>query len=928
MKYFKKRTVALALASVVTVVGAFGAENYKNSLMSLKFNTESDGSVNAVLLTKEAYSGNISTQRIGSNTYVIILSDVNSEVPSGINLGSSIESLDIKTMPYTTSSNGYTKLTIKTKNAINLNVKSGIYIASSSVEPEKISTTSSESKNNEYSSNIQKRPENNIEENKISTMENNNSSNNTHQSTRDSSRQNSADINRTMRQFQTQARPSYSNNKNKNVTEKKKNLTLADLEKQEKPSSRQEILYLVLGILFVITTSVFLMLKARDKLVEITGERANYDINDDPKPSNNKKKVRSGINTTINNLDKRYTHTRPVQVQKLPEVEVQDSENTQEVENVVDLDELLNEKNKQAEETADETPLNDALEDFLSSYNFEEVDEQENSEENSINEELYNKYINEQDIEFTKDDVEKIETLMSSEISDETMRNVSDFIESSEKEKKPSPREILEKLVTTYTIERDITFTKEDIEALYRLISVEIDNDFITDLRTNPNRLQEMQNEIARQKSKPHKTSELLTLNVKDVLPDLSEALKKQGGRRIESEVKPQVVYFSEGYDVSTLKLNNNDLPDLSKEINNEEAYKSRPSDDIEYVDTSYDVQKMSISNELPDLEDMLKHPEKYETPEPEEVKVDEEALLKNITNVTFKPFDDGTREFEILNNFGPAPTVSDMQEEFNQFGNNFEIINEEDDVQEVKDTEKNDFETLYDGKYVDLDKDPTANKFSSEGESDIEFEKMLNSDFGADCDDEILSELAEVDDNELVNYGNEDNLTIISKENTNEDLKVYPEKSKKKKENSNKKETEADKLLNMIENSKIRKEEKSAEKIQKSSSIKKVEIKDIQNPNFCVLEGERYSIVSTSYFTENMGCYLAKNNNGYSIIGFVGDKTFKIKYYEKLNTEKLQSRIAEKLDDETARYIVRIGIHKFLLNVKPDDMEFVMDLC
>ena len=37
MKHFKKRTIALVLASVVTVVGAFGAENYKNSLMSLKF---------------------------------------------------------------------------------------------------------------------------------------------------------------------------------------------------------------------------------------------------------------------------------------------------------------------------------------------------------------------------------------------------------------------------------------------------------------------------------------------------------------------------------------------------------------------------------------------------------------------------------------------------------------------------------------------------------------------------------------------------------------------------------------------------------------------------------------------------------------------------------------------------------------------------
>ena len=934
MKHFKKRTIALVLASVVTAVGAFGAENYKNSLMALKFSSGINGSVDAVLLTKETFSQTISSRRLDSNTYIIMLPEVNSEVSANIDLGSYIENVDIKTMPYTNYGKGYTKITIKTKNSTLLNVKNDVYIATKSNEPKQI--TSNEEKKETTSAKPIMMSENspNNEEVLSNTKSINKTNNITNKDSKRSPRvtpqENSIDINKTIQQFQTQPQAS----KSKQKVKKEEKPTVLE-EERSKSKLNQEILYLILGVVFVISTSLFLMLKARDKLVEITGKRASYDINDEPK-SKQKKKRPQKINTTIGNLDKQYVRpiSMPVNNYVQPnQTEEESNESIQKVENVVDLDELLNEQQKNSDEKDEDIPVNEALEDFLSSYNFEEEEgeqeeEQEDSDNNNIDEELYNKYINDQNIKFTNDDIEKIETLMSSEISDETMRNVSDFIESSEKEKKPSPREILEKLVTTYTIERDITFTKEDIEALYRLISVEIDNDFITDLRTNPNRLQEMQNEIARQKSKPHKTSELLTLNVKDVLPDLSEALKKQGGRRIESEVKPQVVYFSEGYDVSTLKLNNNDLPDLSKEINNEEAYKSRPSDDIEYVDTSYDVQKMSISSELPDLEDMLKHPEKYETPEPEEVEVDEEVLLKNITNVTFKPFDDGTREFEILNDFGPAPTVSDMQAEFNEIGNNFEIINEEDDIQEIKDSDTNDFETLYDGKYVDLDKDPTANKFSSEGESDIEFAKILNSEFEADDNDELLSELAEVDDNELVNYGSEDNLTIISKENTNEDLKVYPEESKKKKENSNKKETEADKLLNMIENSKIRKEEKSAEKIQKSSSIKKVEIKDIQNPNFCVLEGERYSIVSTSYFTENMGCYLAKNNNGYSIIGFVGDKTFKIKYYEKLNTEKLQSRIAEKLDDETARYIVRIGIHKFLLNVKPDDMEFVMDLC
>ena len=118
--------------------------------------------------------------------------------------------------------------------------------------------------------------------------------------------------------------------------------------------------------------------------------------------------------------------------------------------------------------------------------------------------------------------------------------------------------EMLEGFVTAYTITQNVSFSKDDIDALKKLMSAELDNDFINDLKTDPIRREQMQEEFKKHKSKPHKTSELLTLNVKDMLPDLSEALKKQGGKKIESEVKPQVVYYSEGYDVSTLKVNNN----------------------------------------------------------------------------------------------------------------------------------------------------------------------------------------------------------------------------------------------------------------------------------------------------------------------------------------------------------------------------------
>lgn len=920
MKQFKKRTLALVLASVVTVVGAFGAENYKNSLMSLKFNAGPGGSVEATLYTKDKVTNNISPIRRGVDTYVLMLPETNSEITSDVELGVNVQSVDIQTMPYTTSNNGYTKITIKTQNNAPLNVKTALYIAQKAEEQNFIGT-SDQNKTSEASDSV-------TPNEKINTLEKNTASTNSSVATESETRSSSArvdqtapvDINESLKQFQTST-PNKQKVK-KRTTKKAKSLD--ELQASEKAFGHQELIYMILGVAFVIATSIFLMLKAKEKLVEITGERANYDVNDDPKPTV-KKKDKPKINTTIKNLDKRYTRpvTMPVHKEEtlIPGPEPEEPPKAQEVENVVDLDELLHEC------TRPEAPVNEALEDFLSSFNFEEEDDDaaaakdNEPEQKEINNELYEKYINNNDMEFSKDDVEKIETLMNSEISDDTMRNVSEFLDSSEINKKPSPLEILEKLVTTYTVEQNITFTTEDVKALYKLINVEIDSEFINDLRTNPSRMQEMRDEIARQKSKPHKTSELLTLNVKDMLPDLSEALKKQGGKRIESEVKPQVIYASEGYDVSTLKLNM-DLPDLSKEINNKEAYKSRPSDDIQYVDTNYEVEKMSISNELPDLEDMLKHPEKYETPEPEEVEVDEEALLRNITNVTFKPFDDGTREFEILNDFGPAPTVSDMQAEFDKFGDNFEIVSDEEDVPEVNEAEQNDFETLYDGKYVDFDKDISVGNTVSEELQDTLEDTELSSELSENASPfDIMPE--ESENEELVEYASEESELVSSSESDLTEIEEKPVE-KKRREDS----TEADKLLNQIKALEDRRKSKVAErKVAKTSSVE-VKEENIKTPEFCVLEGEKYSIVSASYFTKQMGCYLAKNTKGYCIIGFVGDNTFKIKYYEKLETERLQSRLTEKLADGTVRYIVRIGIHKFILNVKHDDMEFVMDLC
>ena len=878
MKQFKKRTIALVLASVITVVGAFGAENYKNSLMSLKFESGSNGAVNMTLLTKRNYEQTISPVKKDATTYVIMLPETNSKMSSTPELAGDVESVNVRTMPYTTSSKGYTKITIKTAPNSMLTAQKALYIPDKSAETEAETNAVPQSQPSlESVSPITRDKTNAVDDNYGSerARTNENSSNNGVSQTAP------VDIKKSVKQFEP--------NKESDSQESINNLTNSSLPTETSDSTHSnDILLLVLAVMLVVALCVYFYIRAREKMAALVGEQPDFsDDESDKKKKLEKKQAskRKQINSAIRKLDKMYSQPTKMPVNDImveptiPIVQKTVNEVEPQVDNIVDLDELFQEKTNPSEvkvdtlETADEE--NSALEDFLSGFSFDESNFLENEEEQkAFDEELYEKFINDKNLKFSKSDVEKIEKLLNSEISDETMKNIESFTVTNPIEKKPSKREMLENFVTTYTVNQNVSFSKDDVDVLNKLMSVELDNDFITDLRTNPNRINEMRQEIEKQSSKPHKSSELLTLNVKDMLPDLSEALKQQGGRKIESNAQPQVVYYSEGYDVSTLSLKDK-LPDLSVEINNDAAYESRPSDEVALAESGYEVAKMSISDDLPDLEDALNNPEKYEEKDVS-VEVDEEALLKNISNISFKPFYDGSEEFEILNDFddSTAPTVSDMQEEFNQLGNNFEIVKEEEIVNVDDNNAIDDFESLYDNKFVDFDKK------------------------------------------------NEDGvpeLSSIVEDNDKKQSKIKPSE-------------DAEKLLKLIE-------EKQAEKQQKQEVLKqqqekvKVESEDKDLPKeedikTFIVDNEIFEIVSKSNFTDKLGCYLVKNSNGYAIMGFVGEKVFKIKSYKRLKTEKLQTRASEKLNDGTIRYIVRIGVHKFILNVKDDNMEYVMDLC
>ena len=607
--------------------------------------------------------------------------------------------------------------------------------------------------------------------------------------------------------------------------------------------------------------------------------------------------------------------------------------------NIEDLDVLFNEaKQIQDANIIEDSEENAALEEFLSAYSFEEeelaqanenfvnvtpADEEvviEELEEALFDEELFEKCINCVDMKFSQGDIDKINKLLNSEINDDTLKNIKNYAVSNPIIKERSKKEVLEDIVTTYAIKQNIIFTHDDILALNKIISVEIDNDFITDLKTDPARQKEILKEF-QEHSVTHKKSDITTLDVKnESLPNLSDALQKQGNKKIESNYKPDVVYFSKGYEYTTLPVEEK-MPDLSVEINKREAYKTRPSDIFQVAESGYDVETIAISG-LPDLQDALLNPEKYAEPEAEPVIVTEEDMLKKIDNVVFKPFDDGSRKFEILNDLEDfidetieeeRLSVSDIQKELKDL-EHFEIINEE-----FFEIPSDSFETNYQEEEID------------------ELAQWVNDTTTESVD---IAEMDSVLDFEIENNESKSQETIITEEKS---LEEELPKLKKREfiKNTDRINKNAESLLKLIQeseqNSKItekietKDEEKQIKKAPISTKTRQqVTTSNVDNtyPKDCYLDSEKYDILDASKIGNESGCYLTKKEEKYVVIGYNKGHLVKLREYESLKIEKIQARISETLTDGTKRCIVRLGSHKFIMNANEQKMEFVMDLC
>ncbi len=847
MKHYKKRTIALVLASVVTVVGAFGAENFRNSLMSLDFKGDSNGAVEMILHTKRSYDRTVSPVKKDANTYVIMLPEINSEVMENNGLGdinaAGIDSVDIKTMPYTTSSKGYTKITLKTSPDIRLSAKSILYIEKKPDENQE--GQAQQTQPNKYTQQPQTRQQ----------VSNTYQAPNNYQPTSQLEQRQT----RTKPPVQTQTAqsnniaPAQTNAPETNVMPTTPPNDFSSESVISDTDNSMEVILLALGILFVFSASVYIFITQKNKIADIIGEQPDFEIDDEKKDKKSKTKK---IRKTIQSLDKMYQKPvkMPVHSEIMPEVP-----QTPEPLNVVDLDELFQEKNKVEEpvENIDEPIVaeeeNDALNDFLNAFfTPEENNENEEEDKSLYNEELFNELIGNDNLRFTKDDMSCINQLLNSEINDDTLRNIEKYLVSNPIETpKRTKQETLERFVTDFAIKQNVTFTGKDIEALNKLISIEITPDFLADLRMNPDMIQVKKKEFEEVTEVSHKAEEIKTLNVHDLLPDLSKALKKQGNRQIESEVVPEIVYYSEGYEVSKLSVDS-DMPDLSKEVNNKQAYVSKPSAQVEYSAEGYEFEKMTDLEGIPDLADVLKNPEKYDNEKPEPEKADEDSLLKSISNVQMKPFYDGETEFDIVNKFEPEPEP------------------EIEDLKAVSDA------------------------------------------------DELISLLSDEEKED----SKDENVEMI-----------IPHKYDKKTVKTHKKRSEdAEKLLQLIQ------EKKQTKRLERESRLPSVgpieplktekEILEENAIKYCEINGEEYEILYDISFTASSGCCLARKDDTYCICGHIITRTFPLKFYKSSRPAAFSARKSENFPDGSSRYLVRFGVHKCVINVSPDKMEYVMDLC
>lgn len=831
MKSFKKRTIALVLASVVSVAGSFASERFQNSLMSLKFESGENGELNMFVETKKPYSGSLAFTKRDANTYLLTLPEMNSQAPTPDfkNFSNNIASVSVSTLPYTTSAKGYTRIVVKTHNNVFISAQPRLFIAT-------------ENDNAEFERE-QRLRERQIEQERIqreqeerARIERERREQEQEIQRRRAERENNESLSQNAVPKQPEMQKEISNEETVDTTND-------SVEDDYPVSSSHDNFMLILGILLVLGICAYLYVRAKDKMIDLAGEKIEIDTSDEEKVDTKEKKTEQKLKTiksTIKTLDTKYPKPSAIKVEESYDIPSQPIKTvSEENSNIVDLDELFQEKISSADD--DE---NIALEEFLSGFSFNEEDHEEVEEEGiKFDEELYNSIIDNSKIKFSKDDIQRLNKLLTSEIQDDTIKNASNYLVSNPITQKPSIEKILEGFVTNFSVSNNINFTKDDIDALHKIITVELDEDFVKDLRVNPERTKQMEQELKTYHKDVRKPSKIKTLNVKKDLPDLSK-VSSMTKKKVVSDYKVKPINYGMNCEVSTLEVSL-DVDFSSTEVEPKEK------ETVKLREDNWETETLNISDMLPDLEDALLNPDKYKRPEPEKFVADENTLLQGLSHISFKPFDDGTRDFEIINDLSDLATLSD-----DDGGEKLSASEVQKELQKWNELE-----------HLGVPEEPKIEMFRTPAEPEK---------------NEAIKQVKSMQNEQQVNQVQQKRVETFNHPNN-----------------------------------------------PKQSHERKTETVNVDvNSTKCVWENKAFNVVSSVKFDEATGCHLAKNETGYIVLGFVGDKLYKVKEYSELKSEKIQARLNEKLPNGHLRYLVRIGMNKFVVDVSENDVQYVIDLC
>ena len=663
MRHFKKKTIALCLASMIATLGSFSVANYEHKLVSLDIENNIPGKVKVTAILNRNLTGELQILRVSEGEYSIILPgtvSVIDKMPDVSNY-SNITGINIATFPYTPDKEGYTSITLKT-------VNSPALLATTSLAIEQANFPREKQKEKEATS--------------VSS---------TQRSYWDSHKQKTNAGSRVQEELPTKQIKQNTSKKTLATEDDKKTLTLGDDsdgntenlvindEKTQEYSSSETYPYII-GVAFLLVLIIFIYFVGKEQMSRVVGEQKNLKFDSDDKEQNSNKSKIKKVTKVINELDKKYSHVQDkifnsdYDMQMFKDDVKEDTPSAVvEENNIVDLDVLFKEhfqnkslpnQNEADTECSNIVDLADLFKDFSELDEVAESDKKDETstavEDERFDESLYENVITNSNITFTKQDGANLSQLLQNEVRDDTVGYINDVL----KEQAPTnnvmtKEQLLENVLGEYIIKQQIDFTKEDVDIIRELLSVELDPSFISDLRTNHERTKELHEELVQRRNESHaRPSVIQTLKVRDLLPDLSMELKKQGNSQIKSEYRPEVVYFSEEYEVNKLTVSEEltDITSLEKYSNNS----FRPSDDLPILENSYEVQTLSTGGILPVLSDVLQNPEKYEVKKDTQKTVDEEALLKSISNVVFKPFYEEKEESYVLDFDSVSPIMKD----------------------------------------------------------------------------------------------------------------------------------------------------------------------------------------------------------------------------------------------------------------------------